>query len=299
MADHLSNTDVHPMMIHALMKGDDPVTPVMHKVGLASLDGAPIETFHTDLVAGRPTVVLALPFGLRHAAAQGFYAGLSDRFNVVTWESRFVMNFDGQPDAQTISADMHAGDLIAVIDHYDLGPADVIGYCSGAGITLLAAAKHPERFRRLMLVSGEYMLPPAQCRQTSFQREVFVVLPTAAGSRADAAMLHEKITSGNVKPTHEFHEFVSLPFSSPEHLYRFGLNYLAYRDLDMLDIAKSVGHDALLIATRHDAQVTIESAEIVAKHLPASRDVVVLDGDHYQLCRGDPKIITELVNFLT
>lgn len=273
--------------------------PAMHEVGLASFDGTPIRTFHTDLVTDRPTVVLVLPFGLRHAAAQGFYTRSSDRFNVVTWESRFVLNFDGQPDTQTISADMHAGDLVAVIDHYGLGPADVIGYCSGAGITLLAAAKHPGHFRRLMLVSGEYMLPPSQCQQTSFQREVFVLLPAAANSRADAAMLHEKISAGNPKPTHEFHEFVSLPFSSPEHLYRFGLNYLAYRDLDMLDIAASVRHDALLIATRHDAQVTVESAEVIAKHLPASRAVLVLDGDHYQLCRGDPNIMAELVDFLT
>jgi pimeloyl-ACP methyl ester carboxylesterase len=279
-------------------KGDDPVSAAMHEVGLASLDGAPIRTFHTDLVADRPTIVLALPFGLRHAAAQSFYAALSDRFNIVTWESRFVMNFDDRPDAETISTDMHAGDLVAIIDHYDLGPADVVGYCSGAGITLLAAAKHPERFRRLVLVSGEYMLPPAQYRQTSFQREVSVLLPAAATSPADAAMLHEKITAGRVKPTHEFHEFVSLPFSSPEHLYRFGLNYLAYRNLDMLDTARSVRHEALLIATRHDAQVTVESAEIVSRHLPASRDVVVVDGDHYQLCRGDPDILTELVKFL-
>ena len=271
----------------------------MQEVGVASLDGVPIRTFHTDLVADRPTVALALPFGLRHAAAQGFYAGLSDRFNIVTWESRFVMDFDGRPDSETISAEMHAGDLVAVVDHYGLEPADVIGYCSGAGITLLAAAKYPERFRRLLLVSGEYMLPPARCRPTSFQREVSVLLPAAAASRADAAMLHEKISAGRVKPTHEFHEFVSLPFSSPEHLYRFGLNYLAYRKPDMIDTAGSVRHDALLIATRHDAQVTVESAEIMSEHLASSRGVVVLDGDHYQLCRGDPGIVAELVKFLT
>jgi len=202
-------------------------------------------------------------------------------------------------ETETITADLHADDLVAVIDRFDLAPADVVGYCSGAGIALVAAAREPRRIGRLALVCGEFMLSPSACRQSGFQREVAVVLPAAASSRDDAAMLQEKIADGAKPATHEFHDFVALPFSTGEHLYRFGRNYLAYRAVDMLATAAAVPHEALVIATRQDEQVPLDNAAIVAGCLPGAGEPVVLDGDHYELCRGNPDITAELDRFLT
>ncbi|MEQ8968226.1 MAG: alpha/beta hydrolase [Azospirillaceae bacterium] len=272
--------------------------PGLHALSLESRDGTPIAVFRTDMAPDRPTIVLALPFGLRHAAAAGFFAAVAGRYNVVTWESRFVLNFDGPSETETITADLHADDLLAVIDSFDLAPADVVGYCSGAGIALVAAAREPRRIGRLTLVCGEFMLPPSACRQSGFQREVAVVLPAAASSRDDAAMLQEKIADGAKPATHEFHDFVALPFSTGEHLYRFGRNYLAYRAVDMLATAATVPHEALVIATRRDEQVPLDNAAIVAGCLPGAGEPVVLDGDHYELCRGNPDITAELDRFL-
>jgi pimeloyl-ACP methyl ester carboxylesterase len=44
-------------------------------------------------------------------------------------------------------------DLAALVEQLDLGPADLMGYSLGAAACLRAAIQHPDRFRRLVLVS--------------------------------------------------------------------------------------------------------------------------------------------------
>lgn len=48
----------------------------------------------------------------------------------------------------------HFGDdIAALIDHLELGQVDLLGYSLGGGASLRAAIRHPERVRRLALVS--------------------------------------------------------------------------------------------------------------------------------------------------
>ena len=47
-------------------------------------------------------------------------------------------------------------DLAALIEHLGLGQADLFGYSLGAGASLRAAIQHPDRIRKLVLVSTAY-----------------------------------------------------------------------------------------------------------------------------------------------
>jgi pimeloyl-ACP methyl ester carboxylesterase len=272
---------------------------------VASFDGRPLNVFSSALVPERPSVVLVLPFGVRHGIAGRLYAALAPHVNLVTWESRFVLDLEADASDTAFEAEFHVRDLVHVARHAGraLGdaerPVGVLGYCSGAGIGLLAAARHPRTVRRLALVSGEFVLPPAACKQTSFQREVDMLLPTAAKGQAIARSLFEKISASRVEAQSEFHDFVSLPFSTPDGLYRYGLNYVAYRQIDFLAAAREVRQPTLVVAARDDRQVTLESARIVRERLPNAAEVVAVDGDHYELCRANPRITAELVEFFS
>lgn len=276
---------------------------MMLKRVLPSFDERPLNVFHTDLQPLRSDLVLVLPFGVRHLMAVQLYEELARSFNVITWESRFVLDLEADEQDTEITAEMHALDMIHVIRQSRTwhagaqGPVDVIGYCSGAGVASLAAARHGQHIRRLALVSGEYMLPPAVCTQSPFQREVDLLLPAAAASMARARLLAEKIAAGRKTPGSEFDRFVSLPFSTPEHLHRYGRNYIAYRSVDFLQIAGQVRHPALLLAAQGDKQVSVESSRIVASRLSGARGVQVVDGDHYELCRGNPAMTGPLAHF--
>jgi pimeloyl-ACP methyl ester carboxylesterase len=53
-----------------------------------------------------------------------------------------------------------ADDVAALVDHLGLEQPDVMGYSLGAGVALHTAAKHPDKVRRLVLVSANIRRDP-------------------------------------------------------------------------------------------------------------------------------------------
>jgi pimeloyl-ACP methyl ester carboxylesterase len=53
----------------------------------------------------------------------------------------------------------HADDLMAVLDHFELGSATLTGHSMGAFVIAAAAERHPDRVDRLVLVDGGLPLP--------------------------------------------------------------------------------------------------------------------------------------------
>jgi len=55
-----------------------------------------------------------------------------------------------------LSFEAMGDDIAALIDHLKLGKADVMGYSLGSGVALQTAIRHPDRVRRLVVVSGVF-----------------------------------------------------------------------------------------------------------------------------------------------
>lgn len=126
-----------------------------------------------------------------------------------------------------------------------------------------------------------------------------MLLPAAATSKTTARALFEKISASRVEAQSEFHDFISLPFSSADYLYRYGVNYVAYRRAGILEAAGDVAQPTLVMAADDDRQVTLESARIVRERLPNATAVLTVEGDHYELCRANPRMTGELVRFFS
>jgi pimeloyl-ACP methyl ester carboxylesterase len=264
-----------------------------------SFDGVPLTVLHNDLQRDKPYVTIVLPFGMRPKAASALYSCLSDDFNVLTWQSRSIVDSDDSAfDEASLTPHIHAEDMRHVMRHFQVGSSDVVGFCSGAGISMLAAVQYGALISRLALICGEYMLPVDVCRRTNFQREVDVLLPLAASSRKLAAILCEKLADGMRESNSEFQEEVMLPFSNPEYLYRHGVNYISYRQADFCDLAKRVTQRTLLISTESDRQVTSHSSSFVASLLRNVDGHIILPGDHYELLRNQSEVVRALLDFL-
>ncbi|MFJ8900522.1 alpha/beta fold hydrolase [Streptomyces sp. NPDC102370] len=54
----------------------------------------------------------------------------------------------------------HVDDVVAVLDHLGLARAVLVGHSMGAFVAALAAARHPDRFPRVVLVDGGLGFPP-------------------------------------------------------------------------------------------------------------------------------------------
>jgi pimeloyl-ACP methyl ester carboxylesterase len=55
-----------------------------------------------------------------------------------------------------ITYEQMADDTAALLDHLDVGPADVVGYSMGGGVALQLAIRHPDVVRRVVVASASY-----------------------------------------------------------------------------------------------------------------------------------------------
>ncbi|NIE83549.1 MULTISPECIES: alpha/beta hydrolase [unclassified Burkholderia] len=260
-------------------------------------DGRELNVFRSAVRAGMPAVVVALPFGARHSMLSRAYAALHARFDVITWESRFLLDVERDEDSSAFDACLHARDLASVIRATaPAARADVLGYCSGAGVALLAARLAPEAISRLVLVGGEYLPSTAHAEPTDIQRQMDIFLSLAARSRTLAGSIQEKLAASAERTRNEFQ--VTEPFSSDRHLHRYGINYLAYRAIDMAEVARQVAHPALTVVSGSDLHVAAAGSMAIGALLPGHAGSVGVTGDHYELCRGNPELVAHIGAFL-
>ena len=275
-------------------------TQYMYESFVTASDGKRLRVFHGNLCETKLFLTLILPFGLRLDAAKKLCTMLADEFNVITWQGRSLCDQPFASHEIRMTPEVHVQDMRSVLDELGVPKTDVVGFCSGAGIALVAANIEAHRIDRLALVCGEYMLDPVVCPQSNFQREVDSLLPLAAESLNYAAALCEKITASRVRAPAktEFDEEVLVPFSSAARLHRHGLNYLSYRGTDFMALAGEVPHRTRVISTDRDEQVSAASSQIIAGLLRNAERHVVVPGDHYEILRGKNAVNDSIIEFL-
>jgi pimeloyl-ACP methyl ester carboxylesterase len=107
--------------------------------------------------AGAPagTVVLVHGFAMNRAEnwrRLGWYAAFERRgYRIVAMDLRGHGESDKPHDPAAYGREAMAGDVMALIDHLDLGRVDLLGYSMGAHLSLTVAADHPGRIANLIL----------------------------------------------------------------------------------------------------------------------------------------------------
>lgn len=281
---------------------------------VAADGGATLTCSHTVLHPGKPTILIVLPFGVPAGAARAAFERFASAFNVVTWESRYILDlsqvFSG---TEKLGPDEHVADMMRILGAFQIDRSYLVGYCSGAGISLLAAKKHPEVFTKIVLVNGEYQLFRKGHEATNYQRSIDTFLPEVAKSREQACSIFSTMSditeASKCKTPSESDRQIDLPrnveedlyrypFSSEEYLYRYAKTYMAYRDFDALGNAAQVTQNALVLAGRRDEQSSLDNSEAVNSILPKSTILVDDQGDHYEFCRAASPVLQEIGAFL-
>lgn len=273
----------------------------MYETKLITADGCGLRVLHSSRKRASRHVVVVLPFGMRIEVAGACCEQLAKRFNVVAWEGRSLCDELDMAREDALTPQAHINDLRALVELFGITRAEIVGFCSGAGIALLGASSGVDFIDRMVLVCGEFMVGPGLCPQSGFQREVDFLLPLAAESLEQATALCEKLTasrqSGRCRT--EFDDAVSLPFLSASRLHRHGLNYLGYRRLDFLEIARRVPNQVRMISTIDDQQVCPCSSAMIAARLCNAERHIVLPGDHYEILRENTSVNSAIQEFLT
>ncbi len=262
---------------------------------IASSDGAPLNVYSSG--TGSETVVLVPACGMPAALAESWMRFLARDRRVLAWESRGLFSA-GADDDYAIDLAAQAGDLFAVIDHFGVSSAHVVGLCGGAVIALAAAAGQPDRISSLSLWHGAYAFAAGSLR-TRHQNDLIELMALAAHSRAAARSVQAYFCQMALTSTPaELAHLVLYPFTNPELFYRYcRLNgHLANAD---------VGHylaridQPTLVVTSHDDQTAHpQGSRQVAEGLRNARLLILPHGDHSSLFLADSTLMQVAVDFI-
>ncbi|WP_213937981.1 alpha/beta hydrolase [Pseudomonas sp. dw_612] len=229
----------------------------------------------------RPPIVLALPCGMPFDLCRDWFDALSERYFVVTWETRGL--FGDCPDFDQIKVDMRSqvADLLAVMDHFDLPSAHLMGICGGAAIVLCAAADHAERAQSLSLWHGDYNLGDDSLR-TPHQQNFEWLMETAAQDRAEAGDLQAMFVDQKTLATtpEPIAHTVLFPYVNPELFYRYALLNDALNKTELLPILPRITVPTLVVAGDSDSTTHIGGSRLIAQSVEGATLHVEKDGSH-------------------
>jgi len=117
---------------------------------LSAADGTRL-AYH---VLGEGIPVVGLPGGpMQDSAYLGDLGGPSRRLRLVLLDPRGTGQSQPPTDTATYRCDRLVADVEALREHLDLDRMDLLAHSAGANLAVLYAARHPDRVRRLVLVT--------------------------------------------------------------------------------------------------------------------------------------------------
>ncbi|WP_244813687.1 3-oxoadipate enol-lactonase [Caballeronia sp. Lep1P3] len=240
---------------------------------LAAINGTRIH-YRVDATAGdqAPWLVLSNSLGADVSMWTPQIEAFAKRFRVVRYDTRGHGHSDAPQGPYTI--DQLIGDVIGLMDHLGIERANYCGLSMGGLTGIGLAARHPERFSRVVLSNTA-----AQIGSDA------VWTPRAAKAREHdgmAALTDSVIARWFTAP---FIERERLVLANIRDVFRhtsgegYASNCEAIRDADLREEAKGIALPVLVIAGTHDLSTTAAQGRELAGYIEGAR-FVELDAAH-------------------
>ncbi|UZE09337.1 alpha/beta fold hydrolase [Pseudomonas sp. B21-053] len=254
--------------------------PQIETSRLITRDGVPLAVYASNH-RQRPPIVLALPCGMPFDLCRDWFDALSERYFVVTWETRGLFGDCEAFDQVGVDTHDQVADLFAVMDHFELHSAHLMGICGGAAIVLCAAAVHGERAQSLSLWHGDYNLGDESLR-TPHQQNFEWLMETATQDRAEAQDLQAMFVDQKTLATtpEPIAHTVLFPYVNPELFYRYARLNDALNKTELLPILPQITVPTLVVAGDSDSTTHIGGSRLIAQSIEGATLHIEKDGSH-------------------
>jgi proline iminopeptidase len=126
-------------------------------------------------VIGHGHPVVCLPGGpMQDSAYLGDLGGLSERLRLIRFDLRGTGQSEVPADIASCRCDRLVDDVEALREHLDLDRIDLLAHSAGANLAELYAIRHPDRVRRMVLVTpstmGVGIIPSGDVRREIVRR---------------------------------------------------------------------------------------------------------------------------------
>lgn len=245
------------------------------------------------------SVMMVLPCGMPFDLCLPWFESLGQEHFVVTWETRGLFGECVDFDALDCAADAQINDLFAVLDHFGIKEAHLMGICGGAMIALAAAARRPEQIKALSLWYGDFVLADSTLR-TDHQQNFEWLMSEAAQGREDAADLHGMFLDQKLLSTvpEAIAHHALLPYANQEAFYRYAKLNHALNQLDVEPLLASIDTPTLVVAGQNDTTTHTGGSAFIARALRNASLRMEAHGDHQSFFSAPDHSKTMAVEFI-
>jgi pimeloyl-ACP methyl ester carboxylesterase len=228
-------------------------------------------------------VVLVSACGMPAKLCERWMRFLGENHFVITWESRLLFEDLTAGQEWAYDVDAHVADLFAVMDHFGVQQAHLMGLCGGAVVAVAAAAKRRDRVRSLSLWHGDYELGSA-CPKTKHQKDLQALMAVVASSQLQADQIHQMFSHNILKNFRkDLAHIVLYPYANSQLLHRYGRSNGNIMQTNVSSLLSQVRQPSLVVTSDDDNTAHPAGSMFVAERLANAQLQMERHGDHLSL----------------
>lgn len=266
---------------------------------LVEVGGHPPINTYSQGAPSAEAIVIVPPCGVPARLFRPWFAALSDRHRVITYENPYLFGDWRRAPQPRLEVEAEGEQVAGVLRELGIERAHLVAICGGAPIALTTAMLERARVASITICHGDFFFGP-DTQRTPFQLQFQGLLREVTSSAARARSLYEMFLDPSLHysvPT-PLAPFVLLPYADLELLRRYaGINY-ALMVYDSTPAAAAVTCPTLLVTSRSD-RMTHPAASYQAQRLIRGSRLWERDaGNHHDALLPNDDLFAALHQFI-
>ena len=259
----------------------------------------------------KEAILIINALGLPIILWESFIAIMRQHYQIVIWETRCGDIEEGGMEA-IISMDQHASDIDAIIKEEQLSNVNILGWCNGAKIAIIAAAINTN-IKSLILFAPTFKgVKGIEPIDTQFEKQLDNLFDQVKKKPKNAGVLAqffnkmvtrklalEKLTEADILSyiDEALSPKMFVPMANAEYLINYGARAKIDEEYNIIPIIEQITQKTLIILGENDAAVSNEFIEQVAENFVNADIILLKGGSHYMQIQNTQLICNAITAF--